>query len=391
MSQFSAIVRKECKDNLRDRRALFSSLSPAIFAPVFLVGLITFMLEQIQGDSDDPTEFSVIGSSYAPGLIDFLASQNTAIKEIDSTSSAKELVESGKEKVILVIKENYSSRFKSGQQNTVKIIYEGGTISDTLKHVSLLRGLIHQYSSRTGLLRLQLRGVDPSIISPIRVAELDVASPAAKALSIIMYLPYLIIVTIFIGGLPLAIDTTAGEKERGTLEPLLAQPVKRSTLLYGKMTSISLFSGLSLLLLMILLYFLLPLIPFDELGLDLEIQAFQFSLMFIICLPIILFSSALLAVVGSFTKTFKEAQTYLSFMIVLPTLPIIIAQLLNAETSLLIMPIPSLAQSTLITDIIEQGTLDWVQTAVSIVTTTLYAWLLARLAIFLYSREQIVN
>ena len=366
MSQFSAIVKKECKDNLRDRRALFSSLSPAIFAPIFLVGLITFMLEQIQGDSEDPTEFSVIGSSYAPGLIDFLASQNTTIKEINSTSSAKELVKSGKEKVILVIKENYSDRFKSGQQNTVKIIYEGGTISDTLKHVSLLRGLINQYSSRTGLLRLQLRGVDPSIISPIRVADLDVASPAAKALSIIMYLPYLIIVTIFIGGLPLAIDTTAGEKERGTLEPLLAQPIKRSTLLYGKMTAISLFSGLSLLLLMILLYFLLPLIPFDELGLDLEIQAFQFSLMFIICLPIILFSSALLAVVGSFTKTFKEAQTYLSFMIVLPTLPIIIAQLLNAETSLLIMPIPSLAQSTLITDIIEQGTLDWVLSLIHI-------------------------
>ena len=278
MSQFSAIVRKECKDNLRDRRALFSSLSPAIFAPVFLVGLITFMLEQIQGDSEDPTEFSVIGSSYAPGLIDFLASQNTTIKEIDSSSPAKELVESGKEKVILVIKENYSSRFKSGQQNTVKIIYEGGTISDTLKHVSLLRGLINQYSSRTGLLRLQLRGIDPSIISPIRVADLDVASPAAKALSIIMYLPYLIIVTIFIGGLPLAIDTTAGEKERGTLEPLLAQPIRRSTLLYGKMTAISLFSGLSLLLLMILLYFLLPLIPFDELGLDLEIQVWPIFL-----------------------------------------------------------------------------------------------------------------
>ena len=83
MSQFSAIDKKECKDNLRDRRALFSSLSPAIFAPIFLVGLITFMLEQIQGDSEDPTEFSVIGASYAPGLIDFLASQNTIIKEID--------------------------------------------------------------------------------------------------------------------------------------------------------------------------------------------------------------------------------------------------------------------------------------------------------------------
>ena len=157
------------------------------------------------------------------------------------------------------------------------------------------------------------------------------------------------------------------------------------------MAAISLFSGLSLLLLIILLYFLIPLIPFAELGLDLEIYAHQYLLMFIICIPIILFSSALLTVVGSFTKTYKEAQTYLSFMIVLPTLPIIIAQLLNAETSLLIMPIPSLAQSTLITDIIEQGRLDWMQAAVSIVTTTLYGWLLARLAILLYSREQIVN
>ena len=114
-------------------------------------------------------------------------------------------------------------------------------------------------------------------------------------------------------------------------------------------------------------------------------------MIFIICIPIILFSSALLTVVGSFTKTFKEAQTYLSLIIVLPTLPIILAQLLNAETSLLLMPIPSLAQSTLITDIIEEGKLNWVQAAISIVTTGLYAWLLARLTIFLYSREQIVN
>ena len=157
------------------------------------------------------------------------------------------------------------------------------------------------------------------------------------------------------------------------------------------MTAISLFSGLSLVLLLVILYFLIPLIPFSELGLDLEIDAIQYLIMFLICIPIIFFSSALLTVVGSFTKTFKEAQTYLSLMIVLPTLPIIVAQLMNAETSLLIMPIPSLAQSTLIADIIEQGKLNWLQALVSIVATTIYAWFLARLAIFLYSREQIVN
>ena len=217
------------------------------------------------------------------------------------------------------------------------------------------------------------------------------ATPAAKALSILLYLPYLIIVTIFIGGLPLAIDTTAGEKERGSLEPLLVQPIDRSVLLYGKMAAISLFSGLSLILLLVILNFLIPFIPFSDLGLDLEIDAMQYLIMFVICIPIILFSSALLTVVGSFTKTFKEAQTYLSLMIVLPTLPIIIAQLMNAETSLLIMPIPSLAQSTLITDIIEQGELNWLHAMISIISTTFYGWLLARLAIYLYSREQIVN
>ena len=391
MNKFTAIVKKECKDNLRDRRALFSALAPAFFAPIFLVGMITFMLDKLRGDSDDPIEFSVIGAHHAPGLMSHISSQKTVFKKLKTEKSAQELVKSGEEKVVLVFKSDYQERFKKGQQNTVKIVYEGGSISDTLKHVALLKGLINQYSTRTGLLRLQLRGVDPNIISPIRVADLDVATPAAKALSILLYLPYLIIVTIFIGGLPLAIDTTAGEKERGSLEPLLVQPIDRSVLLYGKMTAISLFSGLSLILLLIILNFLIPFIPFSDLGLDLEIDAMQYLIMFVICIPIIFFSSALLTVVGSFTKTFKEAQTYLSLMIVLPTLPIIVAQLMNAETSLLIMPIPSLAQSTLIADIIERGELNWLQAFVSIVTTTIYAWFLARLAIFLYSREQIVN
>ncbi len=391
MSKFTAIVKKECKDNLRDRRALFSALAPAFFAPIFLVGMITFMLDKIRGDSDDPTEFSVIGSDNAPGLMNYLSSQNTKVTILKTEKSAQDLIKSGEEKIILVLKKGYQEKFNRGQQNTVRIVYEGGSISDTQKHVALLKRLISQYSTRTGLLRLQLRGVDPNIISPIKVSDLDVASPAAKALSILLYLPYLIIVTMFIGGLPLAIDTTAGEKERGSLESLLVQPVDRSVLLYGKMTAISLFSGLSLVLLLIILYFLIPFVPFSELGLDLEIDVFQYLIIFVICIPMILFSSSLLTVVGSFTKTFKEAQTYLSLMIVLPTLPIIIAQLMNAETSLLIMPIPSLAQSTLITDIIEQGKLDWLQAVISIVATTIYAWFLARLAIFLYSREQIFN
>ena len=246
MSQFKAILKKECTDNIRDRRALFSSLAPAIFAPIFLVGLITFMLDKIKGESGDPTEFSVIGAEFAPGLMNFLNTKNVAIKQLTHVSVAQDLVLDGTERVLLIIKPNYKERFNTGHQNTVKIIYEGSAISETFKHVSRLKAFINQYSSRTGLLRLQTRGINPSLISPIRIAELDVASPAAKALSMLMYLPYLIIVTIFIGALPLAIDTTAGEKERGSLEPLLVQPVKRSTLIYGKMAAISIFSILSL-------------------------------------------------------------------------------------------------------------------------------------------------
>ena len=69
MNKFTAIVKKECKDNLRDRRALFSALAPAFFAPIFLVGMITFMLDKLRGDSDDPIEFSVLGAHHAPGLM----------------------------------------------------------------------------------------------------------------------------------------------------------------------------------------------------------------------------------------------------------------------------------------------------------------------------------
>ena len=116
MYQFTAIVKKECKDNIRDRRALFSALAPAIFAPIFLVGMITFMLDKIRGESGDPTEFSVIGANHAPGLMDFISSQNTHIKQLTNPKSAAELVKSGNEKVILLVKQNYQETITTSKR-----------------------------------------------------------------------------------------------------------------------------------------------------------------------------------------------------------------------------------------------------------------------------------
>ena len=141
MNKFIAIVKKECKDNLRDRRALFSALAPAFFAPVFLVGMITFMLDKLRGDSDDPIEFSVIGAHHAPGLMNHISSQKTVVKKLKAEKSAQELVKSGEEKVVLVFKSDYQERFKKGQQNTVKIVYEGGL---QLDHFSMSLNTFYQ-------------------------------------------------------------------------------------------------------------------------------------------------------------------------------------------------------------------------------------------------------
>ena len=393
MSGWRTVFVKEFIDNVRDRRTLFSSFSVAILGPVFFVGMMVFVLERALGESDEAVAFGVVGADYAPQLMAYLEQQNTIVSRVEAEEAEepKELVTTGAHKIVLVINPDYADRYSRGDVNTLILIHDSSEISATKRNLAQLRSHINQYARTVGMLRLWLRGLDPSISNPISTQEVDVASPAARALTILASLPYFLVLVIFMGGFYLAIDTTAGEREHGSLEPLLTQPISRAQLVIGKIAATSVFGMLSLLIFLVSLYFAVPFVPFERIGMALEIGIQQLLPVFIISTPLILFAASLLTMVASFAKSYKEAQTYLTIVVLVPTLPLIVAQLMNVETTLSIMFVPSLSQSNLMADLIKGETVEAAHVVVSMLTTSLCAALLAWVAIILYRRERILG
>jgi sodium transport system permease protein len=237
---------------------------------------------------------------------------------------------------------------------------------------------------------LQLRGIDPSLTRPIVIQEVDTASPAARALTILATFPYFLVLVIFMGGFYLAIDTTAGEREHGSLEPLLTQPISRAQLVMGKLTATCVFSALSLILFLVSFALAVPFVPLERIGMSLEIGLLDCIAVFLISLPLIALAAALLTVVASFAKSYKEAQTYLTIVILIPTFPLILTRLMNVETSIWLMLVPSLSQANLISDVISNQLVLASHLALSASVTAGLAAALAYLAIWLYRRETIL-
>ncbi len=393
MSAFVTVLAKECIDNLRDRRTLISTFSLALLGPIILVGMMSFILDRALGEQDDAIAFSLVGANSAPGLVDWLNQQNYEIKDIElnADTDPRTLVTSGDNEVVLIIPANYAERFTAGQMTTFTIVYDSSELGSASRRANQLERALNSYSRTIGVLRLQLRGIDPQLMQPILVNELDVASSAERALAILSMVPYFILLVAFMGGFYLAIDTTTGEREHGSLEPLLSQPVSRASLVLGKIGATCVFASASLLLLLAGFYFALPLVPLQRIGLALDVSLGNFVMIFLLMTPLIWFAGALLTVVASFAKTYKEAQTYLSFLIMVPTVPIIFTQLTGVEASLWMMLVPSLGQSLLIQDFLTNEPVAGTYLLLSALSTSVLAALLTRLAIGIYKREQILG
>ncbi|MEZ5598053.1 MAG: ABC transporter permease [Pseudomonadales bacterium] len=393
MKPFLTVYLKECVDNFRDRRTIISSFSLALMGPLLFVGLMTFMLQKTLGERDDAIHFAVVGGENAPTLMQRLAAANANAEPITLADDAdpRTLVTSGNHDLVLLIPDDYATRQSRGERVTLTLVYDSSELGSASRRARILEGQIEAYSRIIGLLRLQLRGIDPGLVQPISVQRLDVASNAEKALMVLSMVPYFILLVAFMGGFYLAIDTTAGEREHGSLEPLLSQPISRAALVLGKIAATCTFAGASLLLLLAGFYVGLPLVPLERIGLSLGFTAGNCLLIFLVMLPMIWLAAALLTVVASMARTYKEAQTYLSFLVLVPTLPIMFTQLMSLEPTPWMMLLPSLSQSFLISDFMTDDAVAIRDVALSIGSTGLLAALLTRLAISIYQRERILG
>jgi sodium transport system permease protein len=212
--------------------------------------------------------------------------------------------------------------------------------------------MLEGYARQMGALRLIARGVSPQIAAPVLVEELDLATPEKQAANALGMLPLFLLMTVFVGGMHLAIDSTAGERERGSLEPLLLNPVTRTAIVAGKWVAAVLMTLLAVVVSLSGFLVALSRVPLQDLGVKVHLGPVEVATLLGILVPLMLAAAGLQMLLATFARTFKEAQTYVSLLTFIPMLPGVAITLHPIKSVGWMMMVPALGQTLLVTDVL---------------------------------------
>lgn len=388
MKKFRIIFVKEVVDSLRDYRSWATGLFWAVFGPVMMGAMLLMIGSTVRDDIEKPLNLPVQNPGNAPNLVKFLGQHDVLVEPAPPDPEAA--VKSGEASVILLIPKEYAEDFSSSKSATLELVVDSSRQSAQME-VTRIQNLLEKYGLYMGKLRLVARGVSPDVIEAVVVEKVDVATPQSRATFLISFFPYFIIFAIFNGAAPIVIDTTAGERERQSLEPLLINPVPRRTFALGKLAAAFPFSIASLAITLAGFGIVFNILPVEQfLGARIELNGTTLILIFLICLPIVYLASALQMLVASFVRSTKEAGTYLPFIALVPSLAGIAIAFFPVKPSLWTMLIPTFGQQLLINQFMRQEPVSLVYSGLVTLVTLLISTMLTLLAIRLYKREQIL-
>ena len=318
-ARIRTVFAKEVTDNIRDRRSVLGAFFYPLLGPALMMVLLFVVGRTFSEQSEEVLELPVVGAEHAPGLIDFMKAQGAVI--VDAPDDPEAAVKAGDLDVVLEIPEGYGEDFSVARPAPVRLIVDDSRNTAAVP-IRRTERLLDAYSRQIGALRLLARGVSPGLVDALAVEEVNVATAQSQAASLLNLMPYFLIFSTFIGGMYLAIDATAGERERGSLEPLLINPVARWELVFGKLTATILFTWVSVIETLVAFIVLLRFVPFDEtLGVRIDLAIGSFLVIFLITLPMTLLAVPLQFIIAAYTRSFKEAQNYLSLLPLVPALP----------------------------------------------------------------------
>ncbi len=392
MKTIRTVFAKEVTDNFRDRRTLMTALLMGpLFGPILFAFVINLSVKQSLSNDNEALDLPVIGRENAPNVVAYLQSNNISIKEGPATREAAiEAVTNGELDVVVVIPESFGEDLSELIPATIEIITDqANTMAE--RDTRRARRALQRYNQELAAMRLSIRGVSPQLMRPLNIDEVDVSTPSGRSAMLLGMLSYFFIFALLTGGMNLAIDATAGERERGSLEPLLCLPVKRDHLIFGKIFAACLFMALSLSLSLTCFYFTLKFMPLEELGMTPNFGPLVGVIAFLLLVPFALVGAALMTMVASFTKSFKEAQTWVGVVLLAPTLPILIVSILMVRPSTALMFVPSLSQHLLLVGLIKNEPLNALHVVVSVGGTLLIGAILTWICARLYRREGLLG
>lgn len=380
-----AVFRKEVVDNLRDRRALAMALFFPLLGPALMALSLSVLAKQVRSTEEKPLPLPVVGAEHAPHLVEFLREAGADV--LPPVADPEQAVRSTDHDVVLVIPPTFGERLREGRPAPVRLVVDESR-QTARASIERARKLLQAWSRRTGALRLMARGVHPAAAEALAVETVDLSTPESRAGLLLSVLPYFLVMAVFIGGMYVAIDATAGERERQSLEPLLLNPVPRAAVALAKIGATALFASAALAE-TIAGFGLLPLaLPLERLGFSIQLDPWMLLRTFALFLPLLLLASALQVVVAVRARGFKAAQSSLSFLMLVPALPGVILGIVPFKLQPWMMLVPAFGEQLLVLRMVRGEAIPAQLPLLSAGATTLYAVLLSALAVRMFASER---
>lgn len=352
------VFRKESKDAFRDKRTMRLAFLPAFyFVGMFCAGVLFAINMQNDNEVDGLRQVSVpvAGEHHMPELIAWLEEQGAQIQTIEG--DAYQQVENKSLEYVLIIPESAEQKGAQLKPAEVWLVYDAAN-PKVHSAIGFVRAQIYAWSARSGSLQLIARGISPQLGNTIILRESNVASEQKMGIYILGSLPMLLLLSVFIGSVGFSADMTAGERERRSLESLLITPAPSLAIMLGKWLTSVLLTLAVLIATMVMLGCALMLLPFDQLGLRVDVGLVDMTFVFICLLPIIALAVGLQLFVALFARSFKDAQTYVGLLLVVPMVPILYNMFNPGVCYDWFLWVPVLGQQVVIKELFLGGELD---------------------------------
>ncbi|KVX01647.1 MULTISPECIES: ABC transporter permease [Shewanella] len=361
MKMILAMVRKELIDAARDKRSVMAGLYYAIGTPLIMCGMFMVLIGQLSSPED--LNININNANNAPDLVRYLSNNGINHGEDEQAN-----------KIILTISDDYAANMAQAKQAEVILIADNSD-EKLQKSIRRLERQLQAYSAEMGSIRLIARGINPRITQPLKVNIEDKATPDSKGGMILGIAIFTMMYSVFISGMNLAIDTSAGERERNSLALLLSHPMSTRELVIGKIIAVTCFALLGLILILLVSKVAYPFVPWQEIGFTVNITPDFMGLMFLVGIPVALMAATLQLYVSFMAKTFKEAQSYLTMVLFVP-LALSMAASYNIAPDVL-QWLPVSGQQQALMDFIKGREIPMMQLIISSVTTLIIAIALA--------------
>ncbi len=357
MSQIKSVFKKEWKDSWRDHRALLAILAFALLSPTMMAGVLWMVADKVK-DAELPV-ISIVGSEFAPDIVTHLENRGFTVnldKEVTLKGNLPTTTQGAQ--ALVVLDQDFADNYQARMPAKIYVYADMGKDVQRIA-VKALEYALRGYGQVVAESRLVEHGVSPMITIPFVVNKFDLSASGAKAKSMAYMFLMLFLMAPFYGSMSIALDTMAGERERDSLQPLLAQPVQAFALATGKWLVAAFFGFLCTLIVTVCCSIVLASSQLASLGIRLVLDPYVVTGILLSLMPLVLMVAALQMYVSLRAKSFKEGQMYLGMLVLVPMMFLAFTTFANDGVKGWLTNLPIFADQNTISQLLATGTFDF--------------------------------